>query len=58
LHRAASTAPPGDGCYFERQKALSGSLDDVIANDLVDFDGCVAAPVLGGRAHTHLEMAA
>ncbi len=29
---------PRDGCYWERQKGLGGSLNDIIANEFVSFD--------------------
>jgi hypothetical protein len=29
---------PRDGCYWERNKGLSGSLDDVLANDFIGFN--------------------
>jgi len=31
-------ADPAYGCYWERQRGLSGSLSDIIANDFVGFD--------------------
>lgn len=30
-------APPNTGCYWERQKGLSGTFDDIIANDVFVF---------------------
>ena len=31
-------AVPSAGCYFERQKGLGGSTDDIIANEFIGFD--------------------
>jgi hypothetical protein len=33
------------GCYWERQSGLSGSLDDIIANDFRGFDGRVIVDI-------------
>jgi hypothetical protein len=30
--------PPSSGCYWERQKGLGGSLNDILANDFVGFN--------------------
>lgn len=29
---------PTDGCYFERQKGLGGTLDDIITNEFIAYD--------------------
>ena len=33
------TDPPQSGCYWERQKGLSGTFADIIANKFVTYDG-------------------
>jgi hypothetical protein len=44
-YRANIDIPPGRyysdprlGCYLERQRGFSGSLDDIIANEFIDYD--------------------
>jgi hypothetical protein len=41
-------ADPITGCYWERQKGLSGSINDVIANDFVSFNAAqIIVDILG-----------
>ncbi|MEO6156611.1 MAG: hypothetical protein ABIQ39_03165, partial [Ilumatobacteraceae bacterium] len=53
-HLVNSDIPPGryeaagalSGCYWERESGLSGSLNDVIANDFQGFNGPVIVDIL------------